>query len=308
MKKILVLLALVFIASCASNPERAGVPQFKVDPFWPKPLPGNWMLGQVAGIAVDKNDNVWIVHRPATLLDDEKGALKNPPETKCCTAAPPVLQFDSAGQPAAQLGRAGAGLRLAGERARHLRRQRRQRLGRRQRHEGPPHPQVHARRQVPAAARQARQVRGLQQPPRSSSAGRRTCRWTPRPTSSTWPTATATGASWCSTRRRFAYKRHWGAYGERPHDDKLPPYDPRAALMRSFAQPGALRAHLQRRPGLRLRPRQRPHPGVREERQVRARVPSSSPRRCRTARCGTWCSPRTRRRSTSSSPTARTAT
>src|SRR6185369_15003072 len=96
MKK-LIFLAVLFLSACAGNPERAGVPQFKVDPFWPKPLPGNWILGQVAGIAVDKNDNIWIVHRPTTLLDDEKGAQKNPPETKCCTAAPAVLQFDQAG-------------------------------------------------------------------------------------------------------------------------------------------------------------------------------------------------------------------
>jgi len=34
-----------------------------------------------------------------------------------------------------------------------------------------------------------------------------------------------------------AYKRHWGAYGERPNDDKLPNYDPKGALMRSFSSP-----------------------------------------------------------------------
>jgi hypothetical protein len=60
-------------------------------------LPGNWILGQVSGIAVDRNDHIWIVHRPATLLDDEKGATKNLPETKCCTAPPPVLEFDQEG-------------------------------------------------------------------------------------------------------------------------------------------------------------------------------------------------------------------
>ena len=37
--------------------------------------------------------------------------------------------------------------------------------------------------------------------------------------------------------RTLGYKRHWGAYGEKPHDDKLPPYDPRAALARSFGNP-----------------------------------------------------------------------
>ena len=34
------------------------VPQFMVDPFWPKPLPNNWILGQVSGVHVDSNDHV----------------------------------------------------------------------------------------------------------------------------------------------------------------------------------------------------------------------------------------------------------
>ena len=56
------LLAAVF----QSAPVHAdGAPEFKVDPFWPKPLPENWMLGQVSGIAVDKDDRIWIVHRPS---------------------------------------------------------------------------------------------------------------------------------------------------------------------------------------------------------------------------------------------------
>ena len=87
----------------------AGAPQFKVDPYWPKPLPSNWILGQVAGIAVDKDDRIWIVHRPATLVDDEKGALANPPATKCCTPAPPVLQFDAQGNLLRSWGGKGAG-------------------------------------------------------------------------------------------------------------------------------------------------------------------------------------------------------
>ena len=86
-----------------------GVPKFQPEPFWPKPLPGNWILGQVSGIAVDRNDHIWIVHRPSTLFDDEKGATKNPPETKCCTAAPPVLEFDQDGNLLRYWGGPGAG-------------------------------------------------------------------------------------------------------------------------------------------------------------------------------------------------------
>jgi DNA-binding beta-propeller fold protein YncE len=34
-----------------------------------------------------------------------------------------------------------------------------------------------------------------------------------------------------------AYKRHWGAYGERPDDGALPPYDPAAEPIRQFRSP-----------------------------------------------------------------------
>src|SRR4051812_26472210 len=61
-----------------------GLPQLQVDPFWPKPLPKNWIIGQVSGVAVDKRDHVWIVHRPASLSDREVGAQQNPPWSKCC--------------------------------------------------------------------------------------------------------------------------------------------------------------------------------------------------------------------------------
>ena len=52
-------------------------PKFAVDPYWPRALPENWIVGQVSGIAVDRHDHICIVHRPGTLLDDEKGAQQN---------------------------------------------------------------------------------------------------------------------------------------------------------------------------------------------------------------------------------------
>ena len=96
-------------ATQAQQTKEESTPRFQPEPFWPKPLPANWVLGQVSGIAVDRQDNIWIVHRPATLLDDEKGAQKNPPETKCCLAAPPVLKFDAEGNLLGSWGGAGAG-------------------------------------------------------------------------------------------------------------------------------------------------------------------------------------------------------
>jgi hypothetical protein len=61
MKTALMALAatLLLAAGCQQDPVRsAGAPQFKVDPYWPKPLPSNWILGQVSGIAVDKDDRI----------------------------------------------------------------------------------------------------------------------------------------------------------------------------------------------------------------------------------------------------------
>jgi hypothetical protein len=41
---------------------------------------------------------VWIIHRSsATLNNNEKGAELNPPIAECCKGAPPVLEFDQAG-------------------------------------------------------------------------------------------------------------------------------------------------------------------------------------------------------------------
>jgi hypothetical protein len=73
------------------------VPVFSVDASWPKPLPNDWILGQVAGIAVDSQDHIWIIHRPRTLTEHEAGAVQNPPATGCCVPAPSILEFDQAG-------------------------------------------------------------------------------------------------------------------------------------------------------------------------------------------------------------------
>ena len=81
----------------AQQPQRAAVPKFQPEPFWPKPLPGNWILGQVSGIAVDRNDHIWIVHRQGSLEAKEQYATMKPVASECCAAAPPVLEFNEAG-------------------------------------------------------------------------------------------------------------------------------------------------------------------------------------------------------------------
>ncbi len=79
--------------------EAAGVqaPMFEVDPLWPKPLPNHWRIGSTIGVSVDAQDHVWIIHRPETLQEKEKYPLANPPAASCCFPASPVLEFDQAG-------------------------------------------------------------------------------------------------------------------------------------------------------------------------------------------------------------------
>jgi hypothetical protein len=87
----------------------AQAPRYVVDPFWPKPLPNHWVLGSVTGVAVDSRDHIWITHRGADSLgNNEKGAILNPP-TGCCVPAPQVLEFDQAGNLISHWGGPGQG-------------------------------------------------------------------------------------------------------------------------------------------------------------------------------------------------------
>jgi len=85
-------------------------PMFEVDPLWPKPLPNHWLLGSTIGVFVDERDHVWIIHRSsATLNENERGAELPKPTGECCAGAPPVLEFDAAGNLVSHWGGPGEG-------------------------------------------------------------------------------------------------------------------------------------------------------------------------------------------------------
>src|SRR5437879_13113907 len=59
-------LAVATVARQCSAPARADpppTPRFQVDPFWPKPLPHNWVTGEIGGTCVDSQDHVFGVTR-----------------------------------------------------------------------------------------------------------------------------------------------------------------------------------------------------------------------------------------------------
>ncbi len=86
-------------------------PRFEVDPMWPKPLPNHWVLGSVIGVGVDNRDHVFIIHRGDSTLNQrtEAGGGGANPMAECCIAAPPVVEFDAAGNLVKAWGGAGDG-------------------------------------------------------------------------------------------------------------------------------------------------------------------------------------------------------
>src|SRR5437867_13078198 len=68
-------------------------PKFEIDTSWPKPLPNNWIFGQIGGIFVDKDDNVWISQRPRTVYDSDKRAERGD-KVICCYTAHLVVEFN----------------------------------------------------------------------------------------------------------------------------------------------------------------------------------------------------------------------
>ena len=95
-----VILVLIAVAGARAF-QASDTPSYTVDPYWPKPLPNHWLVGAVAGIAVDSRDHVWITHRPSTLQPNETRSIWK--------AAPPVLEFDQDGTLVQAWGGPGAG-------------------------------------------------------------------------------------------------------------------------------------------------------------------------------------------------------
>jgi hypothetical protein len=83
----------------ASQGQTVEAPAFAVDPLWPKPLPNHWILGSTIGVGVDSRDHVFIIHRGLPTLNarTEAGSATNPPTGECCNPAPPILEFDPEG-------------------------------------------------------------------------------------------------------------------------------------------------------------------------------------------------------------------
>ncbi len=83
----------------AADRQLVQAPRFEVDPMWPKPLPNHWILGSVIGVGIDSRDHVFIIHRGDSTLNQrtEAGMNATPPIAECCQSAPPIVEFDAEG-------------------------------------------------------------------------------------------------------------------------------------------------------------------------------------------------------------------
>ena len=230
-------------------------PRFEVDPLWPKPLPNHWVIGSVIGVAVDGKDHVWIIHRPASLEKKEQYLTANPPEATCCAAAPPVLEFNQAGDLVGSWG--GPGQAPVWPASNH---------GIDVDHKGNVWIGGNGRGAQPAAMPKDESAMGAVGPVHDSMVLKFTqsgkfLMQIGKPNASKGsndlenlrlPAKTLVDpktnelyvADGYGNRRVIvfdsetgAFKRYWGAYGKSPNDDKQPAYDPAAPRATQFANP-----------------------------------------------------------------------
>ncbi len=209
---------------------RTAPPSFRVDPFWPQELPNNWILGQVSGLSVDAEDHVWIVHRPGSLDSRQRGE-----EGLCCVPAPPVIEFSPDGTVLRAWGGPGDGFEWPqSEHGIHVD------------HQG--HVWIGASGGSDAhVLKFTKEGEFLLQIGRAGqSGGSNDTENLGRPAAlEVDPDANEVYIADGYGNRRIivfdastgAYKRHWGAYGDRPDDRELPAYDPEAEPIDQFRSP-----------------------------------------------------------------------
>ncbi len=96
--KILLSGLMILCATSTMSAQKKALdkPVYKVDPFWPKPLPNKWSMQQIVDIYVDKDDHIWIINRQTDARPDETGAATNH-HIECCVPGPEIIEFDQAG-------------------------------------------------------------------------------------------------------------------------------------------------------------------------------------------------------------------
>jgi DNA-binding beta-propeller fold protein YncE len=229
------MLLLILAAFTGVTAAQDAVPQFQVDASWPKTLPNNWILGQVSGIATDRFDRIWVVHRPRSLSPRERAAEQNPPEGKCCVAAPPVLVFDSSGNFLFSWGGPGAGYEWPeSEHGIYVDANDFVWLAGNGKTDG----------QLLKFTMDGKFVLQIGKSGTGNDSNSKERLGSPADVAVDVAAKEVFAADGYANRRVVvfdsetgAYKRHWGAYGKIPSDEKTPPYNPAEASYWEFSNP-----------------------------------------------------------------------
>jgi hypothetical protein len=236
--------------------EAAGTqaPRFEVDPMWPKPLPNHWVIGATIGVAVDANDHIWIIHRAGSLEPKEQYLTMKPRNGDCCAAAPPILEFNEAGDLIGHWGGPGQGYDWPASNH-----------GIDVDYKGNVWIGGNGRGSQPAALPSDESKMGggavhdsmvlkftqsgkflmqIGKPNRSKGSNDTENLKLPAKTLVDPKTNELYVADGYGNRRVIvydadtgAYKRHWGAYGHKPDDTQLPPYNPQDPPAQQFRTP-----------------------------------------------------------------------
>ena len=255
------------------------VPVFEVDASWPK-FDGNWIFGSIGGVFVDPaNDHVWVLNRPRTVQPDENYAAQQPALADCCVPPPYLMEFTPDGRFVKGWGGPGDGYEWPlNEHGLLI--------------DSKGHFWIASNGKGDAQVLKFnRDGKFLLQIGRfGKSAGSNDESNFASPTKAFYYTKTnEVFVSDGYINRRVAvfdadtgkYKRHWGAYGKRP-DDAAPRTRTYRRSAAGSVQPSARRADFQRRPRLRGRSIEQPHPGVPAGWDVTSKkhlLPGKSPRR-----------------------------
>jgi len=203
--------------------------------LWPKPLPNNWILGQVSGITVDRQDRIWVVHRPGSLTPRERAAEHNPPEAKCCIAPPPVLVFDQSGNLLKAWGGPGPGYEWPeSEHGIYIDANDFVWLAGNGKTDG----------QLLKFTMDGKFVLQVGKSGQGNDSNSTVRLGSPADIAVDTAAKEVFAADGYANRRVVvfdsetgAYKRHWGAYGNKPSDAKTPPYDPAKPASQQFGNP-----------------------------------------------------------------------
>lgn len=221
----------------ADRQQTVQAPRFEVDPMWPKPMPNHWLLGSVIGVGIDSRDHVFIIHRGDSTLNQrtEVGMKANPPIAECCQSAPPIVEFDPEGNLVKAWGGPGEGFTWpASNHGITIDDKDNVWIG------GNGNGDSH----ILKFTHDGKLLQQIGKPGQAPNSNDSTHFGRVAKISFDTKAQEAYIADGYGNKRvavldmkTGAAKRFWGAYGERPDDARLAPYDPSAPLIRQFRNP-----------------------------------------------------------------------